>query len=457
LFPRLAVFQGGRTLEAIAAVCAGEEAQGGFAIVGRGATAWAALQAPDPRTLPPLKVDVLEGVDALLGHNLLQQRMGLDGETRFWMLETIHEYAREQLAASGEAATLRDRHLACYVDLAEEAEAQLTGPEQAAWLARLEDEHDNLRAALRWAREAGNQRPEAEMLGLRLAGALWRFWFLHGYLSEGRAHLTAALAAAVGDQTGARARALHGAGILAYFQGDYGAARTLHAEALALRRELGDLSGISGSLNNLGIVAYGQGDYGAARALHEEALALRRQLGDQGGIAGSLSNLGGMAAAQADYAEARVLHEEALALRRALGDQWGIAVSLNNLASVASAQGNYAVARALLIESLGLRRELGDQRGIVDCLAGLGEGIADRAGSDVTLLERSARVLGAVAAQLDSLGAVLDPEDRIPYEEHVAALREALGEDRFAQAWRIGQGLSVDAAMAEALGEDAAE
>jgi predicted ATPase len=201
LFRRLAVFQGGWSLPAAEAV----------------------TNAP---ALAPLGVDVVTGVETLVSHSLLQQRDGSDGEPRLAMLETIHEFAAEQLAASGEAEAVQAQHAATFLALAEEAEPQLTGPQQATWFARLEEEHDNLRAALHWAAAQG-----AGTLGRRLAGALWRFWRTRGYWTEGREHLTAMLALpeAEDDPTdrAARAKAANGAGVLAAAQGDYAAAEPL--------------------------------------------------------------------------------------------------------------------------------------------------------------------------------------------------------------------------------------
>jgi predicted ATPase/Tfp pilus assembly protein PilF len=456
LFARLAVFVGGRTLEAIEAVCN-----------------------------PQGDLDVLEGMESLVEKNLLRQEEGVGGEPRLVMLETIHEYARERLEASGEAEEVRRRHAEYFVALAEAAAPELTGPQQGAWLQRLEAEHDNLRAALAWSRQQA-----AWEVGLRLGGALWRFWFMHGHLSEGRRWLEVVLGGSGAAPAPARATALHGAGVLAERQGDYGRATALHAEALALRRELGDRGGIAGSLNNLGIVAHDQGDYGRATALYEEALALHRELGDTSGIASSLNNLGLVAWQQGDYGRAAALHEEALALRRELGDKSGIASSLNNLAVVAQEQGDYGRATALYEESLALMRELGDTWRIALALNNLGE-VAYEQGNygravalyaeSLTLCraignkyvaascleglaavacaqgqpERGARLVGVAAALRAALSMPLAPNERAAQERTVAAARAALGEDAFAAAWAKGQTLPLEQAIAYALGEDA--
>ncbi|OGG56550.1 MAG: hypothetical protein A3F84_22560, partial [Candidatus Handelsmanbacteria bacterium RIFCSPLOWO2_12_FULL_64_10] len=346
LFRRLAVFVGGFTLEAAEAVC-------------RELSVGAVREPP----LQVIDVDGLDGLESLVSKSLLRQEE-VAGEPRFIMLETIQEYALERLTESGEAEAMRRQHAEYFLALAEGAETELRGPQQALWLNRLEEEHDNLRAALRWSIERG----EAEQ-GLRLGGALWRFWEVHGYLTEGRERLAGLLTlTGTSGRTAARAKALNGAGVLASRQGDYAAARALHEESLAIRRTLDDKQGIAWSLNNLGLVAADQGDYAAARALHEESLAIRRTLDDRQGIAASLNNLGLVVANQGDHARARALYEESLGILGALGNRQGIANLLNNLGNVAYGQGDCAAARALYEESLAIRRALGDRWGISNSL-----------------------------------------------------------------------------------------
>jgi predicted ATPase/class 3 adenylate cyclase/Tfp pilus assembly protein PilF len=340
LFVRLAVFVGGTGLEAIEAICNADGV-----------------------------LEVLGGVDSLLEKSLLVQTEG-NGETRMTMLETLHEYARERLEASEEAEGLCRAHAAYFLALAEEAEPHLTGAEQGTWLGRLEAEHDNLRAVLRWARERQTWEE-----GLRLAAALMPFWEVRGHWGEGRDWLQVWLAGVrpPGVPSGVLGRALHTAGRLAYLQGDYGPATAMYEEALALHRELGDELAIAASLNGLGAVANRQGEYGRATAQFEEALALFRERGDRLGIAQAANGLGNAATRQGELGRATALYEEALALRRELGDRWGIAVSLHNLGIVvAELQGEYGRATALFAEALALYRELGNHLGIAHVLHNLG-------------------------------------------------------------------------------------
>ena len=304
LFRRLAVFAGGRTLEAIEAICGPEVDLNSHAIPGR-------------RTPVPTDLDVLESVASLVDKSLLNREEQIaGGEPRFVMLETIHEYARERLSESGEAQEIGERHARFFLDLAEKAEPELNGDEQEFWLRRLEDEYDNIRAALRWAPE---HTPE---LGLRLAGALWLFWEIRGYLSETR-HLLADLLSQPRTlaHTVERAKALHTAGNLADTQGDHEAALDYYTESLVIYRELGDRRNAARPLNGLGLVAWGKGDFVAARSFLEESLAIKRELANPSSISIALNNLGLVAHAQGDYSTARAYLEESLSHRSKIEGQ----------------------------------------------------------------------------------------------------------------------------------------
>ena len=407
----------------------------------------------------------------------------VDGEPRFALLETIRTYAQEQLAASGERGPVRDRHLAWCVALAGAAEPQLTGPDQEQWLVRLEMEHDNLRAALGWAFE----RRDGES-GVRLAGALYRFWYVRGHLTEGRRWLQEALTQP--DATNVppvlRAGALRGAGNLALEQGEYPQARAFYKESLALYRAAGDGRGTASALNSLGLGARLAGDYAGATVLHEESLALYRELGDERGIAislgnlgtvlralgnqagaqqrleesltlfrrlgdtlsiaGLLNNLGNAALDQGNYVRAQMLYEESLALRRDLGDKYGLGLALANLGMAAYRQGDYRRAWALYAESLALQRELGDRHGLVESL----EVMAQIAGAQ-DQPERATRLWGAVDTLRVALGLPFTLEQRTEYEQVTAALRAILGDVAYSALWIAGQSLRLEAAIAFAL------
>jgi tetratricopeptide (TPR) repeat protein len=382
LFRRLSVFVGGSTLEAAEAVCAGapdpafrrEEVQAaGPEVVKRGGVTLQMLPTPTPKPDIPPEIDVLDGIQSLIDSSLLKQQEVGDGVARVAMLETIREYAQERLAESGEMGSLQRKHALFFLDMAEQAEPELRGPRQIEWLGRLDSEHDNFRAALRWAEESG----EAET-GLRLVGALGRFWFAHGHLSEGRNYLESALIYAHGQGSHLRARALYLAGRLAMIQGDYETARSRYEQGLALFNELGDKQGSASVLNDLGNVLSLQGDYAGRQTLQEESLALFREIGDRSGIASALLQLGGVRLVQGDYATARSYVEESLQMLRQLGDLRGIAMSLFFLANADLDEGLYASACARYDEGLKLFRELGDKWTAAALLVNMGKAVSEQ-------------------------------------------------------------------------------
>src|SRR5579883_61013 len=298
----------------------------------------------------------------------------------------------------------QERYARHYLALAERAEPHLTGAEQTMWLDRLELEHENVWAVLRWAKERG-----ARQMGLQLAGAVWRFWEIRGYLSEGRSWLERLLGRGPRPKTSGvapalRAKALNAAGYLAHLQGDYAQATVLHEECLALAREVGNKRVVANSLHNLGAVAQEQGDYARAAALYDEGLGLERELGGKAGLAISLHNLGVVAYEQGDLIRALALYEEGLALMRELGDRRGIAISLDNLGDVAYRQGDYTRATALFEESLTLARDVGDLRGIAYCLEGLGS-VMSAQEDDGATLKRAARLFAAAEVLRETISA----------------------------------------------------
>ncbi len=317
---------------------------------------------------PAGTTDVFAGLASLVDKSLVRQTAPEAAEPRFAMLETIREFALERLDESADAEQTREFHAAYYVSLAEEAEPYLTGPEQTTWLAQLETEHSNLRAALSWSIERG-----PAMTALRLAGALWRFWYVRGHVSEGRSWLERVLACVDGALPAARAKALRGAGMLAESQGDYDRATAAHEASLALWREMGNEREIARSLDDLGNVAHDQGAFDRAEALHEQAVALSREVGDQRGLAAALHNLGTVALYRGQYERAATLYGESLALMRAIEDTHSLGTVLSNLGIVATRQGDYTRAAALYEESLALRRLLGDRQGIAATLSNLAE------------------------------------------------------------------------------------
>jgi predicted ATPase len=426
LFRRLAVFSGPFAAASVAAV-AGDGSWG----LGSGVL-------PDPRAgdPPPLSTQL----SALVEKSLLQRLPDVEGEPRFYMLETIREYALERLRAAGEADRLYRRHAETYVALAEQAEPELRGSGQVEWLARLERVHGNLRAADAWLR----RQSDWESAG-RLAGALRLFWVTHSYLTEGRQRLETVLTHAEELTPPVRAKVFHSAGVLAWTQGDNDAARRYFEEALALRRAAGDRGGTAILLNNLGHLAILRGAYDEGEPLLNEAFALQEVIGDGWGSAHTLSNLGNVAMLRGDYPQAIALMEESLARRRTLGDTHGIADSLSSLGDVLLLQGDSARADAIFRECLETFQTLGDQSGMADCFQGLAETAALQ-GRAV----RAARLAGAAEALREAIGGHDWPHLAVYHERVMAAVRAQLPEAAWSAAWAAGRALPLARAVAYA-------
>ena len=345
LFRRLSVFVGGCTLEAAESVSA-------------------ALGDATP--------SVLDGVASLIDKNLLLQTAQEGEESRLVMLETIREFGLEALTEQHEMELTKAAHAACYLRLSEEADVWLWGPQQAVWLERLEQEHDNLRAALSWSLEEGpgegtSRRKE---VALRLAGALDRFWFARGHFSEGWAILSRAVAASAGVTAAIRAKALVVAAELAFVQPDIEREEALAEEALVLYREVGDRVGIARSLGQLGRFASYRYEYARAHSLLEESIALLKELGNQWYLGWSLFALANLAAVQGEHVKAQSHYEEALALYRELGDKEIVAIVLTGFASLLHQyQGDLVTARSMCDEALMLSRELGSMQGVAYSLS----------------------------------------------------------------------------------------
>jgi non-specific serine/threonine protein kinase len=417
LFRRLSVLAGGFTLEAVEAVCAGEGIE---------------------------EEEVLDLLSHLVDKSLVvvQER---GGEARYRLLETVRQYGNEKLLESEAAEAIRRRHASFFLALAEEAEPKLKGAQSRLWLERLEIEFDNLRAALRWAADAG----EVETL-LRLAGALWWFWLRNGHLSEGRRWLEGALERVEATaRTAARAKVLWGAGFLAFSQVSHPAARSRLEESAGICREIGDRRGLAYALSFLSLVMAHQGVPAEARPLAEEGVRLfREDGGDRWGLAIALTNMGVVAEAQADYELAIPLFEESATILRELGDRWPLSIPLRHLGIVAYRHGDHLRAEGLYKESLASLRELGEKWLISLCLEELA-GVACAQGKHA----RAARLWGAEETICEAIGATVRALYRADYERGVAAARAGLGEKAFEAEWAQGRAMTLEGAIAYALDE----
>ena len=445
LFRRLSVFAGGCTLESVEAVC-------------------------DAKA--DLDLDLLDGMASMVDKSLVQQVTQPHGESRFTMLETIREYAREKLAASNEEAPTRRAHAAYCLVLAEEAATEQGETVGAEWLENFVREHDNFRAALDWLTETG----DADW-GLRLGAA------------EGRDRLNKLLKLpAAAAPTRARARALFAAGILAVEQGDYPHSEALLGESRDISRALDDKQGVAVSLNALAVLARDQGHLAKAHALAEENVELWRETGDQQAIARALSNFASVVKLEGGFVRARTLYDECQTLFRQLGDRTGVAWSINYKGDVARDEGDSAAARTLYEQALSMFREIGDRWGVAGTLADLGNlareqrdctaahalyreslkvfqelehkrGIARLlecfacSASLQFQAERSLRLAGAAAALRQNIGAPLPPAEQAKLDAHLDPARYALANTSGATAWLEGWGMPLEKAIQKAIEE----
>ncbi len=405
LFAQLAVFAGGCTLASAEAVCDGA---------------------------------VLETLGALVDESLVRRR-----DTRFSMLEIVREYALERLSDSGESEEVRRRHLAYFVELAEEANPALSkGDDQIEWFARLEDEHDNLRAALAFALYSGDASS-----ALRLGVGIRRFWQIHGYLAEGREGLEAAIALAPDEPSELRADAFNMIGILAAEQGEWDTSRANFNAALDDARAVESTRVISSALVNLGNMAAYSRDLDAARYLYKESIEYFESLGDLRGQALAKENIGLMALTADDVPEAVSWLRAALELAREAGDDRETAAAARSLAAATIELGESAQASELLSESLALARELGETHGIAICLdtyAGLATTTEEP--------ERAAMLFGASDAVRTSIGAQRQPDAQILYDRWLARTLARLDTSEYSKHYEDGRQLTLDQACALALG-----
>jgi predicted ATPase/DNA-binding CsgD family transcriptional regulator len=455
LFRRLSVCTGGWTLESAEEVGSDESVEKG---------------------------EVLDLLSRLVEKSLVVATVTEQGGMRYRFLEPIRQCALEKLEESEAVEAVRDAHARYFLALVEEAESELKGPDQLEWLERLEVEYDNVRAALSWALEAG----QAE-LGLRLAGAMWWFWLVRGYTSEGLRWLEGMLAKYDGPLAHVQAKALVGAGRLLLERGGPERATDLLAEGVTLFREAGLNQGLADSLDNLGIAWAYQGELTRAKTLFEESVELFREAGDMWGVAESLNNLALIAGIHNNREQEMALHNESLRIRRELGDKRGIVMSLINLAFMALKGGAYGQAANLCEEGLALGRALGDKGLTANLLINQGLALLNRGDSgramelfqgslvvhqemgdkyhlhsdlmslaSAAVMEkkpvRAARLFGAAQALRESTGiALVDVENGRFYERFVAEARSQIEEKAWERALQEGRAMSMQGATQYAL------
>jgi non-specific serine/threonine protein kinase len=404
LFHRLSVFSGGWTLEAAENVCVGG---------------------------PVERDNLLELLSGLIDKSLvsLDER---DGQHRYRFMMALLEYAQERLLQTHEAVAIHRAHAGFFNGLVLEGESRSMSAGENTWLDRIKLEYDNIRSVLSWT---SKEEPEA---GLRLAAALWRFWYLNGYWQEGRRWLEEMLTRQPASTDGVvRAKAINRLASIAVLQGNGATAQELATQALSVARESAGRSEAAFALNTMAIIAGEQCNFSAARAFLEESLGIRRELGDQALTASTLNNLGILSTRQAEFDDARAFYEESLANFREVGDRHGMATTLLNQGELAIRAGDRSSAQLKIQEALTLAKELKDRSLIPVAMNSLGKVLLSE-GNDLAASQLINETLDVfrdlgdkhrIATTLVSLGTLAehrgcDLEAQSLYEESVARCRE---------------------------------
>ncbi len=454
VFRRLAVFAGGCGLDAAVAICD-----------------------PGQESARP----ILDLLIALVDKGLIQVRED-EGEPRFGMLRTIHDFALEKLDEQDESAYARRTHADYFLEFGEQAQQELKGHNSAYWFKRLDQDHDNIRSMLAWSQQTGNFSYAA-----RLATSLAYFWFIRGYAQEGdRTFVELLNTVPDGLDPTLHIRLLRGAGILAIAQGDYLVAQNRFESVLSLARHMGDWYSAQRALGNLGIIADSLGDFVAARSCYLQALDLANQQEDTNAIATTLLNLGTVAYAQGEQTEAESFFQQSLSLMEELGDPNGISLAAVNLGRLAGYADDFDTAKLYFKRSLKIAEEIGDTRTVVSDLGELGlvslrEGDRSTASSffrrDLQLVQklaekpatlevlryftefelecgtfpRAARLWGFEKKERELMGIVLPPIDLEKHERIWSVIRQNLGPEAIDDLLHLGQGMNYEEAITFAL------
>ena len=334
------------------------------------------------------------------------------------MLETLREFALDLVESTGEAETLRARHAEWYLGLAESAEAELTGPQQAGWLRLLNDDHANLVAALAWFDRVGDG-PRL----LRLASALWHYWRTCGHFTEAR-QWSSGIAAPGESPPIVRAKALRHAANFARQQLDAAAAQRLAAEALVIARTTKDVPTLAGALATVGNVTFWTGHLVRARAVYDELLEVATSAGFERGRANAMINLGSLALLEGEPRRAARICAEAVALASEQGDAETEAVALFNLACAQLEDGDAQLAARAFVDSTRLCLDGGFREHLAYCLVGVAA-VTER-GGDVQV---AGVLLGAADTMLETMGAALAPYERLLHSRTTSSVRATLVED----------------------------
>ena len=436
-FRRLAIFAGGFTYEAAETICGNEDIEISDYETGKAAT----VSQNSNFTIETF--EILDLLTSLVDKSLVVSKERSDGEMRFRLLEVVREYALESLEKNSEDETMRRRHAAYYLALAEEAEPHLQGSESEKWLNRLEEEHDNLRAALRWYLE------NDIALAARLAAAIRSFWTFHTHLKEGLDWLEEIFERGC-DVPFPRVRFKLQVALATFarYQGDFEKAGKAYEDCLAEGKAANDLRQVALSNRGLGMVAHARGDLTAARKFINEGLNTSRELNDELGIAYSLNILGDWARMEGDYAEARPLYEESLGIFRKLDNNHAVSENLNNLGAALYGIGDYNAARSNFEEALRKNRKLKDKIGISYSLDGFAA-LATEVGEP----NHAAKLAGAAGKMREAIGYEIEPAEQHFRESYLSKLETKLDQTVFTKNYEKGSKMKQEEAIALALEE----
>ena len=417
LLRRLSVFAGGWSFDAAEAVCAGDGIE---------------------------TEDVLDLLSHLVEKSLAVVDEAMD-EPRYRMLETVRQYAREKLLDCGEAEAVRTRHLRYYSSFTALATPQLHKANEEVWLSRIEGEHDNLRVAIDWSLQGGD-----EAQGATMVSDLWWFWYIHGYHDEAMEHFAEFLRRPLLQQrTALRARILNALGIFqALGRDNWDAARDHFAEAYAIGRELDDLPIMGMSLSLLPWDRTDEDDLTEAQRKAEECVAIWRKCGDDWFLSWAISGAAHVAYLQHDIEQALALFEESAAMLRSLREKTLLAGILRQLAFIALEMNEVKRADGLTRESLQLNVEMREWQGAAGSLACIAAIALAQANS-----ERAATLMGATQKLVESSGFVLNTQDRQVFKQNMASLNQRIDSEAFAKAWATGRALTREQAIQLALKE----
>ncbi len=431
LFRRLAIFSGGFTVEAAEFVADQQKRRNGENQLGGD------LQSVSTSAHLSISVSVLDLISSLVDNNLLVLKEQTDGSARLQMLEVVRDFAFEILEETGELDDLQHIHTQFYLSLAEEAEPFLEGEAANEWLEKLEIEHDNIRAALRWSLK--NDAPTAA----RIAAAVRAFWIDHSHHGEGFRWCEAALQETENSLFEARLKLLATCGNFLRVRGELEAARKYHERGLAESLKLNNRLLISRNNYGLGVIALLQKDYAAAQNFYQKALAVNRETNEELGIAYSLNSLGDLEMCQGNFSAARALFEECLTRTKKIGSERLLLTVYFNLGMVEFFENSYEAAARIFAETLRIAREMGNKTYVAYSLDGFAA-LAAEAGNR----EQSARLSGAAASLRTEIGYKIEPAEEIFREKYLAQIHRALDEKHFAALYAQGKAMNSDEAAA---------